>query len=158
MDFQIGDKLIHSTYGLGEVVLIEEKNIHGRATNCYVFRTHDLTIWIPIDDLHQNSLRKPTMPNEFTNLFSILTSPGEPLPEDRILRKDQLTEYLKNGQIKSICQVVRDLTHFKRRKKLNDQEKFILERATDSLLTEWIYALGVSRNQAEHAMLKLLEG
>ena len=156
MDFQIGDKVIHSTYGLGEIVFIEEKIIHDRPTNCYVFRTNDLTIWIPIDELHQNSLRMPTLPNEFKSLFSILTSPGEPLPEDRALRKDQLIEHMKNGQLKSICQVVRDLTHFKRIKKLNDQEKSILERATNSLLTEWIYSLGVSRAQAEHAMMQLL--
>ncbi len=156
MDFQIGDKVIHSTYGLGEIVVIEEKIIHDRPTNCYVFRTHDLTIWIPIEEPHQNSLRLPTLPDEFKRLFPILTSPGEPLPEDRTQRKDQLLANMKSGQLRAICQVVRDLTNFKRSKKLNDQEKFILERATNSLLTEWIYALGVSRSQAEHAMMKLL--
>jgi RNA polymerase-interacting CarD/CdnL/TRCF family regulator len=158
MDFHIGEKVIHSTYGLGEIVRIEEKIIHGQPTNCYVVRTNDLTIWIPINDLHQNSLRTPTLPDEFERLFSILTSPGEALPDDRILRKDQLIENMKNGQLTSICHVVRDLTHWKRVKKLNDQEKSILERAVNSLLTEWIYSLGVSPNQAQQAMTKMLEG
>ena len=90
MDFHIGDKVIHSTYGMGEIIHIEEKVIHDRPTNCYVVRTNELTIWIPINDLHQHSLRTPTLPDEFVRLFSILTSPGEALPEDRVLRKDQL--------------------------------------------------------------------
>jgi len=158
MDYHIGDKVIHSTYGLGEIVHIEEKVIHDRPTNCYVFRTNELTIWIPINDLHQNSLRTPTLPGEFVRLFSILTSPGEALPEDRVLRKDQLIEHMKNGQLVSICHVVRDLTHLKRIKKLNDQEKSILERATNSLLTEWIYSLGVTQYQAQQAMANMLGG
>ena len=57
----------------------------------------------------------------------------------------------------SICRVVRDLTQFKRSKKLNDQENSILERATNSLLTEWSLSLGMSENQAQLAMTKLLE-
>ena len=158
MDFQIGDKVIHSTYGMGEIVHIEEKVIHDHPTNCYVVRTNELTIWIPINDLHQNSLRTPTLPDEFVRLFSILTSPGEELPEDRVLRKDQLLANMKNGQLASICQVVRDLTHLKQVKKLNDQEKSILERATNSLITEWIYSLGVSEYQAHQAMTQMLSG
>jgi len=158
MDYHVGDKVIHSIYGLGEVVRIEEKIINGRPTNCYVVSVNELTIWIPINDSHQNSLRTPTMPGEFEELFTILTSPGETLPEDRLLRKDLLVEQLKNGQLSSICQVVRDLTHWKRTKKLNDQEKSILERAINSLLTEWIYSLGVSRHQAQQGLAKMLEG
>jgi CarD family transcriptional regulator len=156
MGFHIGDKVIHSTYGLGEIVRIEEKVINDRPTNCYVVRTNELTIWIPINDLHQHSLRMPTLPDEFKRLFSILTSPSKALPDDRALRKDQLIAQMKDGQLSSICQIVRDLTNFKRIKKLNDQEKSILDRATNSLLTEWIYSLGVSPHQAQNAMMKML--
>jgi RNA polymerase-interacting CarD/CdnL/TRCF family regulator len=158
MGFHIGDKVIHWTYGLGEIVQIEEKTILGRPTNCYVVRTPDLTIWIPIDDLQQRSLRLPTTPDEFTRLFAILTSPSEDLTEDRVMRKDLLMAQMKDGQLASICRVVRDLTHFKRVKKLNDQEKSILERAMNSLLTEWTYSLGMPLNQAHQAMTNLLGG
>jgi RNA polymerase-interacting CarD/CdnL/TRCF family regulator len=156
MSFHVGDKVIHWTYGLGEIVHIEEKTILGRNTNCYVFRTPDLMIWIPINDLQQRSLRLPTPPEEFVKLYDILTSPGEKLLEDRALRKDQLMARMKDGQLASICRVVRDLTHFKRVSKLNDQEKSILERAMNSLLTEWTYSLGMPLSQAHQAMTNLL--
>jgi len=156
MGFHVGDKVIHWTYGLGEIVHIEEKTILGRNTNCYVFRTPDLMIWIPINDLQQRSLRLPTPPEEFVKLFDILTSPGEKLLEDRALRKDQLLAQMKDGQLASICRVVRDLTSFKRKSKLNDQEKSILERALNSLLTEWTYSLGIPLNQAHQAITNML--
>jgi RNA polymerase-interacting CarD/CdnL/TRCF family regulator len=65
---------------------------------------------------------------------------------------------MRDGQLASICRVGRDLTYFKRIKKLNDQENSILERAMKSLLTEWIYSLGVSQYQAQQAMAKMLDG
>jgi RNA polymerase-interacting CarD/CdnL/TRCF family regulator len=148
MGFYIGDKVIHWTYGLGE--------IHGQPTNCYVVRTSDLLIWIPIDDLQQQSLRVPTPPEDFDRLFAILTSPSDPLLEDRVLRKNQLMAQLKDGQLASICRVVRDLTHFRRSTKLNDQERSILERAIKSLLAEWTYSLGTPLNQAHQTMESLL--
>ena len=156
MRFHIGDKVIHCSFGLGEIVHIEEKIFHGHPTNCYVVRTTELTVWIPINDLQQNSLRLPTPPEEFERLSAILTNPSETLLEDRVLRKDQLMAQMKDGQLASICRVVRDLTHFKHSKKLNDQEKSILERAVNSLLTEWTYSLGMPLNQAHQAMTNLL--
>ncbi len=157
MLYHVGDKVIHVDHGLGEVVHIEEKTIHGRSANCYVVRTQELTVWIPIDDLHQHSLRMPATTDEFEKLFVILNSPSETLPEDRVLRKDQLSALLRDGQLASICRVVRDLTHFMRNSKLNDQEKSILERATKSLITECAYSLGLSKLQAQREVEKQLQ-
>ena len=158
MGFRIGDKVIHWVYGLGEIIGIEEKTIHDHLTNCYVVRTPELLIWIPITDLEQCSLRTPTRPEEFERLFAILTSPSEKLLEDRVLRKDQLMSQMKDGQLASICRVVRDLTFYKHSAKLNDQEKSILERAVNSLLTEWTYSLGMPLSQAQQAMTSMLGG
>lgn len=158
MSFQIGDKVIHWRYGLGEIADVEEKVIQDRLTKCYVLRTSDLTIWIPINDHSQQSLRTPTSPEEFTCLFEILRGPGEKLLEDRVQRKDQLMAKMQDGQLESICRVVRDLTHFKHSAKLNDQEKSILERAMNSLLTEWTYSLGTPLSQAQQAVTSMLGG
>jgi CarD family transcriptional regulator len=158
MSFQIGDKVIHWTYGLGEITQVEEKPINGQLTNCYVVQTSDMTIWIPIDEMQQHSLRKPTSPDEFVSLYAILKSPGEQLQEDRVLRKNELMTQMRDGQLASICKVVRDLTHYKRKSKLNDQERYILERAEKSLLTEWTYSLGLPTSQAHEQMTSLLAG
>ena len=115
-----------------------------------------MTIWIPTDDIGQSSLRSPTLPDEFIKTLPILSSPNEILLEDRVLRKKQLTDQLKDGHLASICRVVRDLTYYGRNSKLNDQEKSILERAVKSLLTEWTFTLGTPHNQAHQAMESML--
>lgn len=157
MTYKIGDKVIHSIYGLGEVVNIKEMTIRDRVEKCYAIKTPELTVWVPIDDDQHISLRSPASPKEFNSLISILSSPGEALLEDRLLRKAQLMAAIKDGKLASICRVVRDLHQYMRTTKLNDQEKDILDRAKKSLLTEWTYSLNVTMNQAQQAVEKLLQ-
>ena len=156
MGFCIGDKVFHCNFGLGEVTQIEQKVINGHLTSCYVIQLNDMIIWVPMDDSEQSSLRSPTHPDEFIKTLPILSSPNEILLEDRVLRKKQLTDQLKDGHLESICRVVRDLTSYGRNSKLNDQEKSILERAVRSLLTEWTFTLGTSQIQAHQAMERML--
>ncbi len=156
MLFEIGDKVIHCTFGLGEIVQIEEKVINGNLTNCYVIQVNNMTIWVPMDDAGVSSLRIPTPPDQFMETLPILSSPNEVLLDDRVLRKQQLTDQLKDGQLASICRVVRDLSHYQRKSKLNDQERTIFDRAVKSLLTEWTFTLGTTQLQAHQTMERLL--
>ncbi len=156
MSFHIGDQVIHCTFGLGQITQIEEKVINGNLEKCYVVQLNDMTIWVPVAEPGQNSLRLPTPPDEFVKTLPILSSPGEKLLEDRVLRRKQLVDQLKDGQLASICRVVRDLSYYKRNSKLNDQEKSILDRAIKSLLTEWNFSLGASQLQAHQAMESML--
>jgi len=156
MVFHIGEKVIHMTHGLGEIVQVEEKIIDSQSTNCYVVRTTDLLIWVPINDLPACSLRLPTPPEECERLITILNSPSEALLGDHVQRKEHLMLQMKSGQFSSICRVVRDLTHYKRSTRLNDQEVSILKRAMNSLLTEWTYSLQIPLSQAQQTMTNLL--
>jgi len=158
MQFAVGDKVIHWTHGLGDIVQIEERTFQGRRARYYVVRTASLSVWIPAEEGQPTSLRMPAAPEEFEALFALLSSPAEPLPEDRQQRREVIQERLKDGQLVSICRVIRDLTSFKRRAKLSDQEKALLERATSSLLTEWAYALKIPLSQAQHRLNQLLNG
>jgi RNA polymerase-interacting CarD/CdnL/TRCF family regulator len=156
MSFRVGDKVIHCSFGLGQITRIEEKIINGKPERCYVVQLNDMTIWVPTDETEQNSLRIPTPPAEFVKTLPILSSPNEILLEDRSLRRKQLIDQLKDGQLASICRVVRDLSYYRRSSKLNDQEKSILDRAVNSLLTEWIFSLGTTQHQAHEAMDSML--
>jgi RNA polymerase-interacting CarD/CdnL/TRCF family regulator len=157
MGFQVGDQVIHLSHGLGKIVQIEEKIIHDRKTPCYVVCTRELTVWVPFDDPGRCTLRAPTTENEFEALFKVLNSPNEPLPDDRWERKTYLLEQLNDGQLISICRLVRDLSGYGRKKKLNDVDKAILDRAQNFLLAEWVFALSVPLSQARKKMGELLQ-
>jgi RNA polymerase-interacting CarD/CdnL/TRCF family regulator len=157
MNFKVGDIVFHWTYGLGKIIRIEEKVLAGNRTLCYVVQIRDLTLWVPISENGQSSLRLPTPGGEFEKLFAILRSPGEPLSNDRNERRMQLHEKIKNGKIESICLVIRDLMLYRQTKKMNDNDVAILARARKSLLSEWEFSLSVPLIQAEQGLRQLLE-
>lgn len=157
MGFQVGDQVVHWSYGPGEVILLDEKIISGQKTAYYVVKIRDLTLWVPIEDAGKSSLRLLTPANKFEKLFTILSSPGEPLSTDRMERKMQLTERMRDGGLESICTVIRDLSFFKHTQKMNDQDAATLKRAEAFLLTEWTLSLPDSLSQAEDSLKHLLE-
>ena len=157
MNFEVGDQVVHWTYGPGEVIQLDEKVLSGQKENYYVVQIRDMTLFVPINDQGQTSLRLPTPSDEFESLFTILKSPEEPLATDRWERKNQLMAQMKDGRLESICRVIRDLVAFRRAKKLNDFDAAILERAQNFLLNEWHISLGISRADAEHELHMLLE-
>ena len=156
MGFQVGDKVVHRSYGPGEIVQLDRKELSGQSALYYVVKIRDLTLWVPAIDNEEGNLRLPTPAGEFQRLFGILTSPGEPLPEDRLDRKQKINDLMKEGSLESICHVICDLNLQQHTKKLNDNDVQVMERAKQFLLSEWQLAFSVSPQQAEHELHDLL--
>ena len=156
MDFQVGDQVVHASYGPGEIVQLDEKVLSGRKHKYYVVQIKDLTLYVPADQETNTSLRTPTPASQFKSLFAIITGDGESLSENRLERKAQLTEVMRDGTLESICRVIRDLTCYSRTKKLSETDSALLERARNFLLTEWQVSLDVPFSQAEKDLKQLL--
>lgn len=156
--FQVGDQVIHSTHGLGEIIQMDEKELFGRSSQYYVVQVRDITLWVPISDAGVRCLRRLTPSADFDKLFTILTSPGEPLAPDRLARRNQLLERLKDSSLESVCEVVRDLVFHKRNSKMNENDTSILSRARKFLLDEWSIVLSIPVHQAERELRDLLGG
>jgi RNA polymerase-interacting CarD/CdnL/TRCF family regulator len=155
-NYLVGEKVVHWVYGLGEIIQMDEKKLQGKTLQYYVVQIRDLTLWVPAGDEGESCLRHPTPAAEFGELFAILKEPGEPLPENRLLRKTQLADQLKDGKLASICRVVRDLTSQGREKKLNENDNQVLERARNLLLAEWAVSLAVPLDQAREELDHIL--
>lgn len=158
MAFQVGDKVIHASHGVGEIVRIEDKTLQGHSVYYYVVRTPALTVWVPVEEGSQHTLRAPASQSEFESYFAILSGPQVSLPGDRLERKKYLLDLLKDGQLSSLCRVVRDLSVFVSKNKFSDEDKGILERAKKLLLDEWVLTLSVSPAQARQKIGELLDG
>jgi RNA polymerase-interacting CarD/CdnL/TRCF family regulator len=156
MDFQVGDKVVHWAYGPGEIINLEEKVLSGQTSLYYVVQVNGMTLWVPSDEKGTRSLRLPTPANEFENLFILLRSPGDPLPGDRLERKLELAQRMKDGTLESICRVIRDLHLFRRTQKFNESDTSTLERAQKFLLNEWMISLSIPAAQAEKELRRLL--
>lgn len=154
--FHVGDQVVHWVYGLGEIVQLDEKKLSGQPEKFYVVNIRDMTLWVPISERGERCLRSLTPAEDFKKLYKILASPGEPLSTDRLERRNQLAERLKDGTLESICRVIRDLALHKQLQKMNEYDNIIQNRAMSFLLDEWSTVLSVPIQQADHELQKLL--
>ncbi len=157
MAFHVGDKVIHASHGLADIVGMENKEVAGIDTRYYVVRTKDLTIWIPVDHSENGSLRTPASRSEFERLFPILRAPYDPFSQNRMERKTQIQSRIREGNSGALCRLVRDLSYYNRNRKLNDTEGIILERAVNWLVDEWQYVMSISQVQAKQELNQLLD-
>lgn len=158
MSFYKGDMVMHWAHGIGQIVNLEERALSGAKAVYYVVQVKDMTVWVPADSKVESRLRPPTPKFQFENLLVILSSPSEPLPEDRLERKTRLQELLQDGRPESLCQVIRDLSAYQKKlgKPMNDNDHIVLKQARNTLLGEWGFVLSITPAQAEHEMHRLL--
>jgi RNA polymerase-interacting CarD/CdnL/TRCF family regulator len=158
MNFHKGDTVMHWTYGIGQIVNLEERAIEGSKTIYYVVQVRDMTVWVPADNKVRSRLRSPTPKSRFQRLLAILSSPSEPLPEDRLERKTRLLELLEEGKPESLCRVIRDLSAYQKQqvRPLNDNDQMTLKQSRNTLLGKWGFVLSITHAQAEHELYRLL--
>lgn len=158
MNFYKGDMVMHWTYGIGQIVSLEERALAGANAVYYVVQVKDMKVWVPADKKVMSRLRPPTPKFRFRRLLSILSSPSEPLPQDRQQRKIRLLEMLEQGGPESLCRVIRDLSAYQRQKAgpMNDNDHLILKQTRNTLLGEWGFVLSITRAQAEVELHRLL--
>ena len=158
MNFHTGDTVMHWTYGIGQIVNLEERALAGSKAVYYVVQVRDMTVWVPADNKVRSRLRSPTPKSRFQQVLAILSSPSEPLPEDRLERKTRLLELLKDSRPESLCQVIRDLSAYQKQqaRPMNDNDQMILKQSRNTLLGEWGFVRSITHAQAEHELHCLL--
>jgi RNA polymerase-interacting CarD/CdnL/TRCF family regulator len=156
MNFQEGDTVMHWTYGLGQIIRLEERDLFGLKSLYYAVQIGDLTVWVPSDGEVAHRLRRPTSKSGFKELLAILSKPGEPLPEDRQERRKCLLALLKDGRTQSLCQIISGLHAYRNTHPLNDSDQSILKQSKRALLGEWGFVLSVTPAQAELELQRVL--
>jgi RNA polymerase-interacting CarD/CdnL/TRCF family regulator len=159
MNFYKGDMVMHWTHGIGQIINLEERALSGLKTIYYVVQVReDMTVWVPADRQVGSRLRPPTPKERFEQLLTILSSPSETLPQDRLERKTHLHERLQDSRPESLCQVIRDLYAYQKSlgKPMNDNDQMILKQSRNLLLGEWGFVLSITHAQAEHELHRLL--
>lgn len=158
MHFQEGDWVIHSSHGLGKVCGLEEKRLDGQSRHYYVVKLKsNMTLWVPVEQGDDCSLRKPYPQRKFKKIINLLSQDCEQLPEDRYQRQQALAERMRQGTSEAICRLVRDLSALHHQRKPNENDQHVLNRAREFLLSEWEYSLQVPVQEAERQLNRLLK-
>jgi RNA polymerase-interacting CarD/CdnL/TRCF family regulator len=157
MEYHAGDTVMHWMHGVGTVLRLEKRELLGKQSMYYAVKVGEMTVWVPVDEMLTQRLRKPTPKARFKRLVALLAKPGKPLPQDRHERKLLLAQMLRDGRAESLVDVIRCLTAYRHVKALNDNDQASLRRVEAALLGEWEHVLDVTPDNAERQLHRMLE-
>jgi RNA polymerase-interacting CarD/CdnL/TRCF family regulator len=135
--YGIQDWIVHRSYGVGQVVKIEVKPIHGSPTECYRVKTKDGVYWLPLDSLDTPRIRPVATPDRLEQAVQELHKTDLTLDPDRHYWKKRIENVKEFGDLVAISCLVRDLSLLRTQRRLNQTEESALNTLTERLLREW---------------------
>lgn len=141
--YSIGDWVVHSFYGVGQIKKIEVKPIHGEDTDCFRVRNKDCTYWFPTSSVDNPRIRPVASEDIIANVIKNLKSKANILDTDRDLWQKRINEVQADGDLLSVSILVRDLYAQQVLRALNQTERTALGRFEELLLGEWASIMGV---------------
>lgn len=150
MEFKIGDKLMHPTYGVGTLVSIEKQGNDGMTTEYYVIELErdKGRLATPVDKAEELGLRKPVSKGERRRLSRLFVGRPRKLNEDPRKRRENISERLKEGSFVEVGWVVRDLAWRKNEGQANTGDRRLLKRAKGLLAEELAASDGIKVEEA----------
>jgi CarD family transcriptional regulator len=158
MNFKVGDYVVHPQHGVGQVVNLEEREFEpGVMRRYYEISIPDGgSLWVPFDP-PSFGLRKLAARSEVDRCRQILMSRPSPLGDDSRTRQSDLKDRLKEGTIRTQCEVVRDLYAHGEHKSLYGTIAGFFKQTQNVLCQEWALVEGVTLAEAIQEVTSLLE-
>ncbi len=156
--FAAGDLVVYPNHGAGYVSGIEEKTILGEERRYYIVYVPDggLTLNIPSEGV--SGLRSCAGEEEVAEALELLGGGPEEMPAHWNHRLKHNQEKIRNGEISSVAEVVRDLSAYGGDRGLSTGERNLLAKARRILISEVAMGRGLEVVEAEELVNGALRG
>lgn len=158
MTFKTGERVVHPQHGVGRVVKLEQREFEPGVTRQYyeIAIPDGSTIWVPVDQ-SMSGLRNLTGKHEIERCRRILVSRPVPFTDDVRSRQSTLAQRLKQGTVRTQCEIVRDLYAYGEHKSLYGSMAGFFRQTQNVLCQEWAIVEGVAFADAMQEVQTLLE-
>ena len=154
--FQVGEKVVYPTHGVGTVEAIEEREVSGVPQAFYVLRIHGngMRVMVPTQNAERVGLRQIIAKEDVRKVMAILRKNDvEICPNWNRRFKDNL-ERIKTGSLFEVALVLRKLILLQRERSLSFGEKKMLENVSQLLVSEISHAAGIEERAAKHLVAR----
>jgi CarD family transcriptional regulator len=157
--FTKGDKVVHPGHGAAVIECLVEREVSGEIRSYFkLCLAHGLTVMLPVETAAEIGLRVVASRSEIDALFELLREAEGPMPETWSRRHRQNVGKVMSGDLYLAGEVIRDLSLMERRAHLSFQEKRLLVKAREDLISELILSLDATKEHAEAALDAALAG
>jgi CarD family transcriptional regulator len=157
--FQLDQKVVYPSQGVGVIISIEEKDFKNEKTPYYVIylEVSDMTIMVPVNKAVDLGIRAIVPQEEAQRALELISEDYEPIPSDWKLRYQMNLDLLKKGSVMDIATIVRSLYHRSKVKELPILERKLYDSALKLLEDEVSYSLQKPKDEVENLIFTRLE-
>ncbi len=155
--FNVGDKVIHPSYGAGTILEINDKQIGEQQCTYYIIEllTQSGTLMVPVTRASELGLRSPVERPD--HVLTILSSEPTLLPSDHRERQESISIDIRSGDVQKISEAVRDLAYRDRADKLTEADLKLYRQAQDLLVGELAVSQDVDMETAREQVTSVLD-
>jgi RNA polymerase-interacting CarD/CdnL/TRCF family regulator len=151
--YEVGDWVVHLTYGVGQIKKIEKKPIGGTQQKCYHVRTNDGVFWLPLDNADNERIRPIAGPKLIQRALAVLKRAPKKMAANFQSRRKRIKRVSLDGDLQTDLKLVRDLNARQFKKGLNATEQDAFNTIVKRFLQEWSLSKGIEIDEA-HEMLE----
>lgn len=156
--FNIGERVVYPSHGVGEVVDVEIQPIAGIKLEVYViaFPQDKMTLRVPVARANSSGLRAIAVQSDIEKVYTILNEKPKRGNKMWSRRAQEYETKINSGQLDAIAEVVRDL-YRNAESERSYSERTIYESALNRLATEIAVLDNIPVATAADNLVKLLK-
>lgn len=155
--YSTGDWLVHTFYGVGQVLGLDEKEMDGEINKYLKVETFNGIYWLSMKNISTRRVRPVSAKSTFKNSLSAIRKKPEKMAEDFRVRAAQITTVIRDGSLIRLARLIRDLSGKFRTVRLTQTEEEYFKDAKKRFINEYSVAADLDHNAAEKKLLKALE-
>jgi RNA polymerase-interacting CarD/CdnL/TRCF family regulator len=135
--YSIGEWVVHSQYGVGQIKKTEVMPLHGKQTECFKVQVKDGAFWFPTNTSENPRIRPVESQEIMIKVIKNLRRKPGNLDKDKKYWSQRIKEVPTDGDLLSISHLIRDLSAQQAQKRLNESQIRALSEFKERLLDEW---------------------
>ncbi|MFN2121902.1 MAG: CarD family transcriptional regulator [Candidatus Promineifilaceae bacterium] len=153
-----GEWLVHSVFGIGQIMGIEVKNISGANIDYFRIQTFNSTYWVPVNRVDSEKMRPVATLEEFARAIAILQRPPKAMSADHKVRKTHMERVQNQNMPEEMARLMRDLRARQRDKGVYHlDENNAIRTLKQRLADEWSVISGETIENATSRLDALLD-
>ena len=157
MELNQGDWIVHSRYGLGQVIGVEEKSLDEGIQPYFNVKTDSFSYWISKSNLTSGRIRRIGQAEDFYKAMTLISAEPALLDENFRSRLQGINDLIDENSILSKAQLIRDIHARNFKKDIHANERGMLEDIKDQFVEEFMVSCQISEKTARAQIKDALE-
>lgn len=158
-EYSVGNWVVHSTYGVGQIKDVEKKSLTGELDSkedCFRVETSDGTFWFSAKENNNSRIRPIASKYHLRREIGILKMPPKWADKDNERLKSSISEVQSDITLASTLFIVRELFALRARKHLGMNDEKILDEYSRRLTEEYALIMNVDKETAWSRLVEMM--